>query len=72
MSGRMPVVSVSRDAFGRALLDFHQGRPGFPLILERDDGWSGPALQPAEFFAPYEAWALVGATCDGSCRWFCA
>jgi SAM-dependent methyltransferase len=50
------VVCASQDAFGRALLDHHEGRPGPPLILERDDGSSGPAMQPEEFFLPPGAW----------------
>ena len=53
----MPLVPAGQDAFGRALLDVHVGRPGPQLFLERDDGWIGPAMQPAEFFAPYESWA---------------
>jgi SAM-dependent methyltransferase len=52
----MPLVGAAEDAFGCALLDFLAERPGPQLILERDDGDSGPALQPAEFFAPYESW----------------
>jgi hypothetical protein len=55
----VPVVGVlrgSEDAFGRALLDHHEGRLGPPLILERDDGSSGPAMQPEKFFLPHEAW----------------
>jgi len=53
----MPVLSASKDAFGRALLDHLEGRPGAQLMLERDDGSIGPAdLQPEEFFLPHEAW----------------
>jgi SAM-dependent methyltransferase len=50
------VLGTSQDAFGRALLDYSVGTPGPTLMLERDDGSSGPSLQPAEFFAPPDAW----------------
>jgi SAM-dependent methyltransferase len=50
------VIEPSEDAFGQALLDVHRGRSGPPLILERDDGWSGPAVPASFFFEPYEAW----------------
>jgi SAM-dependent methyltransferase len=49
-------VNSEEDAFGRALLDFYEAVPVQQLIIERDDGSSGPALQPAEFFAGYESW----------------
>jgi SAM-dependent methyltransferase len=53
----MAVLSSSRDPFGRALLDHHEGRRGPELILERDDGSVGPAaLQPEEFFLRQEDW----------------
>lgn len=52
----MTVLDTSEDAFGQALLDYSAGKLGQTLILERDDGSSGPALQPAEFFAPPDAW----------------
>jgi SAM-dependent methyltransferase len=50
------VLDTSEDAFGQALLDYSVGKVGPTLILERDDGSSGPSLQPAEFFAPPDAW----------------
>ena len=54
----MAVVDLSQDAFGRALLDVYGGRSELPLILERDDGWSGPAVQASFFFESYEAWPV--------------
>jgi SAM-dependent methyltransferase len=50
------VLDASQDAFGRALVDYSVGALGPTLMLERDDGSSGPSLQPAEFFAPPDAW----------------
>ena len=44
------------DAFGRLLLDHLAGRAG-DAFLDRDDGWSGPALGPEWFFAEPDAWA---------------
>src|SRR5215211_4550731 len=53
----MPVIDDAQDAFGRALLDFYEGRRGPPLLLEADDGSIRPAdLQPADFFHPHDAW----------------
>jgi SAM-dependent methyltransferase len=52
----LTVLDTSQDAFGQALLDYNVGKLGPTLILERDDGSSGPSLQAAEFFAPPDAW----------------
>jgi len=53
----MTVLDATQDAFGRALLDHHEGRPGPRLMLEADDGSLRPAdLQPKEFFQPHDAW----------------
>lgn len=52
----MTALGASEDAFGQALRDYSAGRLGPTLILERDDGSSGPAVQPAEFFAPPAEW----------------
>jgi SAM-dependent methyltransferase len=55
--GEMTVLDAEQDAFGRALLDHHEGRPGLQLMLEADDGSIRPAdLQPKDFFLPHEAW----------------
>jgi hypothetical protein len=43
------------DAFGRQLLDHLDGRAG-EAIFERDDGYAGPALPAATFFAEHAAW----------------
>ena len=49
-------VMEEQDAFGRALLDQHEGRSS-DLLLESDDGSLGPAdVQPAAFFLPRPAW----------------
>lgn len=54
----MAPVDPIQDAFGRALIDHHEGRHGPPLMLESDDGGIRAAdLQPADFFLPFEAWA---------------
>lgn len=53
----MSLIPEERDAFGRALLDHLEGRPGPPLVLEADDGSSRPAdMQPPDFFAGPDAW----------------
>jgi SAM-dependent methyltransferase len=53
----MTVLDATQDAFGRALLDHHEGRPGPRLMLEADGGSLRPAdLQPNEFFQPHDAW----------------
>ncbi len=53
----MTIARASEDAFGRALLDHHEGRAGDLLLLESDDGSVRPAdMQPAGFFAPQPTW----------------
>jgi SAM-dependent methyltransferase len=53
----MAVIDEAHDAFGRAILDHHEGRRGWELLLERDDGSIGPAdVQPEDFFLPHAAW----------------
>ncbi len=53
----MTIVHATQDALGRALVDHHEGRAGDLLLLESDDGSVRPAdLQPADFFAPQQAW----------------
>lgn len=53
----MTIAPAFEDAFGRALLDHHEGRAGDLLLLESDDGSVRPAdMQPAGFFAPQPTW----------------
>ena len=52
----MDPLSPSEDAFGAALLAHLRGERDEGLILERDDGSSGPAMAPREFFTPPEEW----------------
>ena len=54
----MPVsgpLSPEEDAFGRLLLDHLEGEPG-RMILERDDGYAGPALPAEIFLAGHDQW----------------
>ena len=44
------------DAWGMALVDHFEGRDGPAPILEVDGGEAVPAMEPAWFFRPYEAW----------------
>jgi len=52
----MPTIPEEGDAFGKALLDFLEGREGKQLILEADDGTSIPAMEPAWFFQTSDKW----------------
>lgn len=52
----MSELASDRDAFGRQLVDFHEGRRGLSARLERDDGWSGPAQPASDFFAGHDDW----------------
>ena len=56
MSPQVEPLADEDDAFGRLLLDHLAGRAGH-AFLDRDDGWSGPALGPEWFFAEPKAWA---------------
>ena len=56
MSSQVEPLADEDDAFGRLLLDHLAGRAG-DAFLDRDDGWSGPALGPEWFFAEPNAWA---------------
>ena len=56
MSRQVEPLADEDDAFGRLLLDHLAGRAG-DAFLDRDDGWSGPALGPEWFFAEPNAWA---------------
>lgn len=49
-------MTTETDAFGAALRDAYAGAHG-ELILERDDGWSCPAMPPAAFLMPSDTWA---------------
>lgn len=52
MSG---ILSKEEDAFGRLLVDYLAGEAG-QLILERDDGYAGPALSADVFLAEPGEW----------------
>ena len=52
MSG---ALSPEEDAFGRQLLDHLAGKAG-RMILERDDGYAGPALPVEIFVAGHDQW----------------
>jgi SAM-dependent methyltransferase len=55
MSTALEPLGEEQDAFGLLLLDHLSGRAGEP-VLERDDGYAGPALGPQWFFAEPELW----------------
>jgi SAM-dependent methyltransferase len=50
------LLTEEEDAFGHALLD-HLDGTAREMLLERDDGHSGPALRVAFFFAEHGDWA---------------
>lgn len=53
----MGTIGHAEDAFGRALVDHLEGRPGPALMLEADDGSIRTAdLQPEDFFLEHDAW----------------
>jgi SAM-dependent methyltransferase len=53
----MAGIDAAQDAFGKALWDHHEGRPGSQLLLESDDGALRAAdLQPEDFFLPQDGW----------------
>jgi len=52
----MSIISEKQDAFGKALLDYLEGREVKQLILEADDGSSMPAMEPAWFFQTSDEW----------------
>jgi SAM-dependent methyltransferase len=49
------LLSEEQDAFGHLLSDYLEGELG-RLVLERDDGYAGPALPPDVFFAERSEW----------------
>ena len=53
----MSIVSPDEDAFGRALLDYLEGQPPKPLILETDSGVGTPAMPASWFFENPEKWS---------------
>lgn len=55
MSEALAPLTEEQDAFGLLLLDHLSGRTGDP-VLERDDGYAGPALGAEWFFAGPDAW----------------
>lgn len=50
------MIDPSEDAFGAALLDYLEGRDVPELVLETDDGWTGPAMHPEWFFRSFDRW----------------
>jgi SAM-dependent methyltransferase len=55
VSAALDTLGEEQDAFGLLLLDYLAGRAGDP-VLERDDGYAGPALGAEWFFAAPDAW----------------
>jgi SAM-dependent methyltransferase len=49
------VLREEQDSYGRAMLDYLQGRPG-DEIVERDDGFIYVGAGPDLYFAPYPRW----------------
>ncbi len=43
------------DAYGQALVDYHEGGDGFEVV-ERDDGFLSVGGGPEAYFSPYEEW----------------
>jgi SAM-dependent methyltransferase len=50
------MIDPSEDAFGAALVDYLEGRDVPELVLETDDGGTGPALHPEWFFRSFDRW----------------
>ena len=50
------MIDPSEDAFGAALLDYLEGRDIPELVLETDDGETGPAMHPEWFFRSFDRW----------------
>ncbi len=50
------MIDASQDAFGAALLDCLAGREVPGLVLELQDGQSGPAMRPEWFFRSFGQW----------------
>lgn len=51
-------LSEQEDAYGRAILDYYEGKGGFE-IFELDDGFIDVAMRgalPAFYFSPFERW----------------
>jgi SAM-dependent methyltransferase len=50
------MIDPSEDAFGAALVDYLEGRDVPELVLETDDGGTGPAMHPEWFFRSFARW----------------
>jgi SAM-dependent methyltransferase len=50
------MIDPSEDAFGAALVDYLEGRDVPELVLETDDGGTGPAMHPEWFFRSFDRW----------------
>lgn len=50
------MIDPSEDAFGAALLDYLDGREVPELVLEAQDGGTGPAMHPEWFFRDFDRW----------------
>jgi SAM-dependent methyltransferase len=51
-------VNEREDAFGRALLDWVEGRGGEVVVIERDDGFIAPSGAGTPYGAPFRRWGL--------------
>jgi SAM-dependent methyltransferase len=49
-------VKEQEDAFGRALLDWVEGRGGTQVVIERDDGFIAPSSGGETYGAPLRRW----------------
>jgi SAM-dependent methyltransferase len=47
----------TEDAFGRALLDWVEGRGGSQVVIERDDGFVAPSSGGQAYGAPFRRWS---------------
>ena len=52
----MKRLTKAQDAYGRAFLDYLDGRR-VQVVIERDDGYLDTDLPTEQYFNPYEAWA---------------
>jgi SAM-dependent methyltransferase len=50
-------VKESEDAFGRALLDWVEGRGGDQVVIERDDGFVAPSGGGEPYSRPFRYWS---------------
>jgi SAM-dependent methyltransferase len=48
-------LTEAQDAYGRAILDGHLGKPAYEVV-ERDDGYIGVSMGPPHYLAPHAEW----------------